>query len=105
MECWLFTQKKQDDVQVSSKSVLNSFIYPGYSEIKEFDYNDTLEQPERQDIRTTLYWDPYVFFDGTQKDFKIRFNNSNIAKRFRIRIEGFSSEGKLLHYDKVIEGE
>jgi len=95
--------KKQDDVQVSSESVLNSFVYPGYSEIKEFDYSDTLEQPQRQDIRTTLYWNPYVFFDGTQKDFKLRFNNSDVAKRFHVIIEGFSSEGKLLHYDKIIE--
>jgi hypothetical protein len=97
--------KKYDDLLVSSKSVLRSFVYPGYSESKEFDNYYTQEKPESQGIRTTLYWNPNVFFDGTQKDFKFRFANSSVAKRFHINIQGFSSDGKLLHYDKIIERE
>ncbi len=33
----------------------------------------------------------------------MKFENSTVAKRFHVVIEGFTSDGRLLYYDKIIE--
>jgi len=55
------------------------------------------------DLRTTIYWAPYILLDKTKKRAKIQFYNSDITKRFRIVLEGINANDKLTRVEKVIE--
>lgn len=94
--------KKFDDINYPSKSVLSSFTYPGYSSIKYFE-TANLSQAAAYNKRTTLYWDPYIFINNDKKKYTMKFENSTVAKRFHVVIEGFTSDGRLLYFDKIIE--
>src|SRR5688572_13327801 len=85
---------------------VNSFIYPGYSVTKSFPSPDySIAGKNMTDIRSTLYWDPNLILDGKTKEIKIRFYNSDHAKKFRIVLEGFTDDSKLVHFEKVLGGE
>lgn len=84
---------------------VNSFIYPGYSVTKSFSSPDySKAEKNTTDIRRTLYWDPNLVLDGKTKEIKIRFYNSDRAKKFKIVLEGFT-DSKLVHFEKVLGGE
>jgi hypothetical protein len=55
-----------------------------------------------EDNRTTLYWNPVISVSG-EKEFTIRFYNSDAAKKFHVVLEGFTADGKLVRFDKIIE--
>jgi hypothetical protein len=53
------------------------------------------------DIRPTLYWNPAIKVkDGRAT---IEFFNDDVARKFRVIIEGIDENGKLLHLDRAIE--
>src|SRR5688572_1911322 len=99
ISCVLAVYTKQfDDVKTSGVSFLNSFIYPGYSVTKSFPSPDySIAEKKTEDIRSTLYWDPNIILDGETKELKISFYNSDHAKKFRIVLEGFANDSKLVH--------
>jgi len=47
----------------------------------------------------TLFWHPA----DTGHTFNIRFNNTASAKTFRIKLDGMTYKGQVIHYEKVIE--
>lgn len=55
-----------------------------------------------KDIRKTLYWNPSVQLDGEVGAYRFRFNNNDVATRFRVVAEGFNKEGKLVRFEKII---
>jgi hypothetical protein len=78
----------------------------GYSTIKEFyspDYANNPDASPGADVRTTLYWNPYILADKSNKRTTIQFYNNDVSKRLRIIIEGINKEGKLAHIEKIIE--
>ena len=95
------------DVQ-SKKSDIGglSFKYlSGYSSYKEFyspDYaKDTLNF--NVDVRTTLYWNPFMLTDQYSHKVKIEFYNNDVTKKFRIILEGVNANGKLARVEKEIQ--
>lgn len=79
--------------------------YAGYSLVKEFyspDYSNTTIRHPQTDNRSTLYWNPDLFTDETTPSATIRFFNNDFSKRFRIVVEGFDTEGKLVHLEQLI---
>ncbi|MES2892298.1 MAG: hypothetical protein V4725_09810 [Bacteroidota bacterium] len=77
----------------------------GYSPIKEFfspDYEKSPD-PEVADYRTTLYWNPFVFFDKNSRRIVIPFYNSDNCKKMRVTIEGINEQGQLTREEKIIE--
>ena len=78
----------------------------GYSPVKEFyspDYATASALNDLPDLRTTLYWSPYILLDKTKKRVKIMFYNNDITKRFRVVLEGINSNDKFARVEKVIE--
>jgi hypothetical protein len=79
----------------------------GYSPIKEFytpDYDvQNAAQNDIEDIRSTLYWKPFVLTDKDSRRVSFQFFNNDISRRIRIVIEGVNEEGKLSHIEKIIQ--
>ena len=77
----------------------------GYAESVEF-YNPVYDTPEKiadekPDIRTTLYWNPYLQIgpDGTaQIEF---YSNDHKNQQYDIAIEGITSNGKSCKYQTI----
>ncbi|MEJ7586952.1 MAG: ferritin-like domain-containing protein [Ferruginibacter sp.] len=67
----------------------------GYSVIKEF-YSPDYEinpEPDLKDYRTTLYWNPNLYFDKDTRRITIPFFNSDNCKKIRVTIEGVNEAG------------
>jgi hypothetical protein len=91
----------QDNTRITDD--MGYVMINGYSPARKFFSPDYSKQPTNiEDNRTTLYWNPDIVVFG-EKQFTIRFYNSDATKKFHIVLEGFTSEGKLVHLDKIIE--
>lgn len=103
----IYTKKGADLTNALSTSA-DIFQYKGYSIMKEFyspDYaivSPIHSTQSQQDNRITLYWQPDIIIDGADIKFPIRFYNNDRTKKFRIIVEGMTSEGKMLFIEKTI---
>jgi len=80
-------------------------IINGYSVIKEF-YSPDYEKkpdPDVNDYRATLYWNPNLHFDKNTRRVTIPFFNSDFCKKIRVTIEGINEVGQLTREEKIIE--
>ncbi|MBN9385179.1 MAG: hypothetical protein J0H74_30765 [Chitinophagaceae bacterium] len=78
----------------------------GYSVMKEFyvpNYLETSPESVQEDIRTTLFWKPFLLTDKDNKKVSIKFFNNDISKKLRVVLEGVNEEGKLTHIEKIIQ--
>ena len=103
ISCVLAVYTKQAEADRNDVSKLSSFTYPGYSVTKAFsspDYSTT--EKSKKDIRRTLFWNPDILPDGDTQEVKIKFYNSDNAKKFRVIVEGFTWDGRLVHLEKII---
>lgn len=77
----------------------------GYSAIKEFYSPDYEKNPEAdvKDYRSTLYWNPALYFDKNTRRVTIPFFNSDNCKKIRVTIEGINEAGQLTREEKIIE--
>jgi hypothetical protein len=77
----------------------------GYSPVRQFYVPDYLREPnnETQDVRTTLYWNPYVLTDAGNSKLSFTFYNNDVTHKLRIILEGFDGEGKFTRIEKIIE--
>ncbi|MEO6914559.1 MAG: hypothetical protein ABI151_02030 [Chitinophagaceae bacterium] len=85
---------------------LSKVSITGYSQIREFySPNYSVSDPlhDLDDIRTTLYWEPYIFLDKEKKKKSITFYNNDISRRLRVIIEGVNEHGKLTRVESFIE--
>ncbi|MEY3945424.1 MAG: hypothetical protein RJB03_130 [Bacteroidota bacterium] len=103
----IYTRKGGDtrtDNSKSSKGMLSA-ILSGYTRFKEFynpQYDNPAENPET-DIRTTLYWNPYVITNKKSPRFRIQFYNNDISKKLLVVLEGVNADGKMTRVTKLIE--
>lgn len=84
----------------------NEQVLYGYNEIRQFyspNYEMADRQPDRNDYRTTLYWNPNVITAPGNNKAVLSFFNNDVSRVFRIVIEGISREGKLTHYEEIIK--
>ncbi|HLI93694.1 MAG TPA: hypothetical protein VKU83_08800, partial [Puia sp.] len=77
----------------------------GYSMPKEFYSPNYLENPqvEKEDLRTTLYWKPYLMTDKDNSRVSVDFFNNDVTKKLRVVLEGFNENGKLTHIEQIIQ--
>ena len=96
--------RKGDDVQFVSGRGMGYALIDGYTKYKEFYSPDySVNQTIETDIRTTLYWNPYLLTNPNSRTVKVEFYNNDISKRLRVIIEGINSNGKLTRVEKIIE--
>ena len=87
-------------------TVLKYAVIPGFTVAKEFynpAYPEGIMAAQEADVRTTLYWNPYILTNAGKHSAKITFYNNDISKRLRIIMEGINGEGKLVRMEKIIE--
>ncbi len=78
----------------------------GYSLLKEFynpDYENESPKNNKEDLRTTLYWNPFIIMDKNKRRVIIPFFNNDHTKKFRVVIEGLNEYGQLTSEEKIIE--
>jgi len=100
----IYTRKGEDIKSTPGKGLGFKFL-EGYTAYKEF-YNPNYEQQNdatTTDIRTTLYWNPYILTDATTKKATITFFNNDVSKKLRVVLYGMNAEGKLTWVEKIIE--
>lgn len=96
--------KKPADLKNESLKGLSNAILTGYTNYKEFYSPNYLTAPTKvPDVRTTLYWNPYVLTDKKTKLVKLDFFNNDVTTKFRIVVEGMNAAGKLTRIEKIIQ--
>jgi hypothetical protein len=81
--------RKGDDVRTGLPD-LSSVTLKGYSTIVPFQGAGS--------NGWTLFWDPLV----RNNEFRVRFRNNAISKRFRVCVEGVNGKGKVVRYEKMV---
>nr|HPH23007.1 hypothetical protein [Chitinophagaceae bacterium] len=74
--------------------------------IKEFytpNYETNPDLKQESDVRTTLYWNPFVLSDKKNRTIQITFFNNDISKKLRLDIQGMNEEGKLVSIQQLIQ--
>jgi hypothetical protein len=67
---------------------LNKIAVKGYDRILPFKTD-----------KVTLLWDPWA----GGNEYRIRFTNNETTRRFRVKVEGISYTGKIIHYETIVE--
>lgn len=97
--------KKGNDI-ISTVKGLDNRSLVGYTAVREFyqpDYSTEQANFSRTDTRRTLYWNPNIVTDGTEKKIKIRFYNNDISRKLMIVLEGVNNEGQYISVRKLLE--
>jgi hypothetical protein len=101
----VYMKRGQDKKPDPSIKGLDMVRIPGYNLAREFYSPDYLinPEPETDDIRTTLFWNPNLKGGKRNHKFTIPFYNSDVTHHFRVILEGYNEEGKLIHLEKMID--
>jgi hypothetical protein len=101
----VYTKKGRDRKADPSIKGLEMARIPGYTATREFYSPDYLTnpEPEADDTRTTLFWNPYIQGGSKEKKFSYTFYNSDVTHHIRIILEGIDENGKLIHLEKTID--
>ena len=102
----IYTKKGADMSKAAARGAI--ITYRGFSIRKEFqspDYKALQGIFVKADRRKTLEWRPNIFVNHVNPSIPVRFYNNDGAKAFRIRVEGMTSEGKLISFDQLIRSE
>src|SRR5450432_90328 len=101
----IYTKRGQDRKPDPSIKGLEMARIPGYTPVREFYSPDYLinPEPETDDIRTTLFWNPHVHGGRGNNKISFPFYNCDVTHRIRVILEGFNEEGKLVHVEKAIQ--
>lgn len=101
--------RKGNDAAKSNAAVpggMEKNLLAGYASLKEFyqpDYSKESSLHDVPDVRTTLYWSPYILTDKSSRRTTIQFYNNDVTKRIKIIMEGMNEEGRLTRVEKLIE--
>ncbi len=85
---------------------LNKTTLTGYSAIKEFyvpNYEIPGPEEDLADLRTTLYWNPFLLMDAKTRRITLPFFNNASGKKIRVIIEGLNEAGQLTREEKTFE--
>jgi hypothetical protein len=90
----------------ASSTKLKKSVMNGFDKEAPFvspDYNDRGFKNISQDLRTTLYWSPYVE-TNTNESARIQFFNNDEAKNFKIIIMGFDTKDYVpIYYNEIVQ--
>jgi hypothetical protein len=101
----IYTRRGGDIKPTPGKGLANNTIY-GYTPMRQFyspNYGTFDKRNEEKDFRTTLYWNPNVNLGPGKKQITLTFYNNDVSDFFRVVIEGMSSDGRLTHFEQIME--
>jgi hypothetical protein len=89
---WETEKIKHTEKKIQGYPVTKSLPMPDYSKS---------ELKVESDTRKTLLWQPYTKVEKGMAE--IKFYNNDATKRFRIVVEGVSSNGNIVFFEKIVE--
>jgi hypothetical protein len=95
--------RKGGDVLPGAGNGMGYTTLAGYTTYKEFFSPNYAVDDNKPDVRTTLYWNPFVLTDKKNRTVKLQFFNNDVSKKFRVVVEGVNKNGQLARVEKVIE--
>jgi len=98
--------KKGGEGFTNNKTGMTSTRFSGYVMPKEFyspDYASPSPLHEVEDVRSTLYWHPYLLTDKNSRKVKIQFYNNDISTSMKVVVEGINEEGRVVRIEKIIQ--
>ena len=101
----IYTRRGGDIKSAPGKGLANNTV-SGYTAIRQFyspNFATISEENEKQDLRTTLYWNPQIVTTNGNNKVLLTFYNNDITKSFRVVIEGMTKDGRLAHVVQVME--
>ncbi|MGC4035990.1 MAG: hypothetical protein QM764_08505 [Chitinophagaceae bacterium] len=101
----IYTRRGGDVKSTPGKGLNNNVIY-GYTPIRQFyvpNYGTFDKRNEEKDLRTTLYWNPNIIVAPGKRTVTLNFYNNDVSNFFHVVIEGMSADGRLTHYDQIME--
>ncbi|WP_276485190.1 hypothetical protein [Paraflavitalea pollutisoli] len=103
----IYTRKGNDAKSNSAiPGGMEKNLIPGYATMKEFyapDHSKEAALYDVPDVRTTLYWSPYLLMDKGNRRVTITFYNNDVSKRIKVVMEGMNEEGRLTRIEKMID--
>lgn len=100
----VYTKKGVDRTSTSRGM---SYVYlPGYAPMREFyspNYAEQQQEFATPDLRSTIFWGARLVTDKNNQKIKISFYNNDFSHSFRVIMEGMDSEGKLVHFSKLLQ--
>lgn len=97
--------KRGEDGGHEPRTFLTNFTVNGFSKVNPFyspDYKKLDTAAVKSDRRKTLYWNPSLIFIPEDEKIPVSFFNSDQCKAYRIIIQGFTMDGKLVYFEKII---
>lgn len=102
----VYTRRAGSSVSVlDQKSLMEKTVLTGYSVFKVFYHPNYETTPTdfKLDNRSTLYWNPYLITNSSNKKISIDFYNNDTSNKLQIVLEGVNANGKLTRVVKYIE--
>jgi hypothetical protein len=84
------------------KRGFDAFKLSGYSVSREFYHPAHTAANEMPDRRPTLYWNPELT-KGANGKAVISFYNDDVARKFKVVVQGIDKNGKLLNIEQVVQ--
>jgi len=97
--------RKDYEIKENTNS-LATIKVPGYSATRKFsapDYASSQTDMNRQDYRSTIYWDPEVVTDGKTGTAVVSFFASDLTGKYRVEAEGVTKNGEPVRSIYFIE--
>ncbi len=101
----VYTKKGGDQPLEKGKGMPSRTVI-GYTAVKEFyspNYGTIDPRNEAEDVRSTLYWNSTILTTLENHRLKFTFYNNDVSDAFRVIVEGLSTDGRLVHIEKVVE--
>ena len=102
----VYTKKGGDATGGNDFRGLSQVTITGYTPVREFyapNYAQDNPLNDLTDLRTTIYWAPYVFLGKEKKKISLNFFNNDISKSYRVVIEGVNEAGKLTRVEEIVK--
>ncbi len=102
----IYTKRQSDQIKevTGISSTYDHFIFNGYSITREFAQPNyrKIKQSGLLDDRITLYWNHDIETDA-KGILRFKFNNTDVAKKFRVVIQGMDSSGGLVYVQREFQ--
>lgn len=102
----VYTKKGGDATGNNDFRGMSQVTITGYTPVREFyapNYAQDNPLNDLTDLRTTIYWAPYIFLGKEKKKISLNFYNNDISKAYRVVIEGVNDAGKLTRIEEVVK--
>ncbi len=102
----VYRKKGEDRLTNQDFSYMTKIRVPGFSPVSSFtspDYETSKKNNIRTDRRKTLHWNPSFIFLPEDGKIPVTFFTSDLSRRYKISVQGFTTDGKLVHIEKTME--